>query len=471
MRVTKFFWSAAVALSLWKLLAEPLLTETVMVRCGGDGLMDWPQPVPAAQVASFLGDWAVWLQPVLLAPAACWAIRSRPQGGPDASRGSSLLPVTLGLVVALLPAALAEAEDRLSPDLPFAWQECLYAQVPPPSFLVPRLILVWLLSPAIMVLLAGIAGAGIRPRPTELRAAGLAVAAVVLAAFLLAALIGPPVNADGTPRFAVAGVDRPYVLALESGEPVSLLPQATRTYFQYDRVVRDTEPGHYVAALTSPSGRYSRLYRLSMSDEGRITVGERLTPTLKGTVTGLAVSAEGRVAYGRITGETHFAGTLEREWPVSGDGLQWLDARILALPEHRVPTGGLATLDVGTGAIGKVAVPAEPELTPSLLSLPGGRQLRALGRPARTLVLYEGTRLVRKVLAVDCGHIQALALNPTGRNVLVGVNREAAEMDQPPLGGPPPCGGARSQLLRLDLETAHTQVVPGEQNPPLVHAW
>jgi hypothetical protein len=175
MRVMKFFWSAAVALSLWKLLVEPLLTETVMVRCGGDGWMDWPQPVPAAQVASFLGDWVVWLQPVLLALTACWAIRSRPRGGLNASRGSSLLPVTLGLAVALLPAALAEAEDRLSPDLPFAWQECLYAQVPPPSFLVPRLILAWLLSPATMVLLAGIAGAGTRPRPTESRAAGVAV--------------------------------------------------------------------------------------------------------------------------------------------------------------------------------------------------------------------------------------------------------------------------------------------------------
>ncbi|GGO71956.1 hypothetical protein [Nonomuraea cavernae] len=470
MRMMKFFWSAAVALSLWELLAEPLFAETVMVTCSSAGPLEWPQPVPAAQVAGFLGDWLGRLQPVLLALTAFWAIRSRPRGGPYAGRGGFPLPATLGLALALLPAALVEAEDRLSADMPFMWQECLNAQMTTPSFVVPRLILAWLLSPTTMVLLAGIVGAGIRPRLTELRATVLAVAAAVLAVFLPAALIGLPVNADGTPRYAVAGAGRPYVLDLETGEPVSLLPQATRTYFQYDLVVRDTEPGRYVAALTSLSGRHFRLYRLSMGDDGRITVGERLTPTLEGTVNGLAVSTEGRIAYGRITDDARFAGTLEREWPVSGYRLQWLDTRVLALPEHSVPAGVLATLDVGTGAIGEVAAPPEHEFTRPILPLPGGRQLRALGWPTRTLVLHEGTRLVRKVLTVDCGHIESLALDPTGRHALVGVDREAAEMDRSPLAGLPPCGGARSQLLRLDLETGRTRVVPGEQDP-LVQAW
>ncbi|MFI7450603.1 hypothetical protein ACIBQX_24120 [Nonomuraea sp. NPDC049714] len=463
MRVMKVFWSAAVALSLWELLVEPLFAETVMITCSSAGPLDWPQPVPAAQVAGFLGDWLARLQPVLLALAAFWAIRSRPGGG-------SSLPATLGLTVALLPAAVAEAEERLSPDMPFMWQECMHAQVAPPSFVVPRVILAWLLSPATMVLLAGIAGAGIRPRPAELRAAGLAVAGVLLAVFLPAALIGLPVNADGTPRYAVAGMGRPYVLDLDSGEPMSLLPQATRTYAQYDLIVRDTEPGHYVAALSDPSGRHFRLYRLSMGEDGRITVGERLTPTLKGMVNGLAVSAEGRIAYGRTTDDGHFAGTLEREWPVSGFRLQWLDDRSLALPEHSVAAGALATLDVTTGAIGELATPAEHEFAGPVLTLPGGRQLRALGRPARTLVLHEGTRLVRKVLALDCGHIESLVLDPTGRYVLAGVDREAAEMDRSPLAGLPPCGGARAELLRVDLGTGHRQVVPGEQDP-LVQAW
>jgi hypothetical protein len=190
MRVMKVLWSAAVALSLWDLLVEPLFTETVMITCSSAGSLDWPQPVPAAQVAGFLGGWLARLQPVLLALAAFWAIRSRPRGGLNVSRSSSLLPATLGLVVALLPAALAEAEQRLSPDMSLAWQECLHAQVAPPSFVVPRLILAWLLSPATMVLLAGIAGPGVRPRLTDLREAGLAVAAVVLAVLLLTALIG-----------------------------------------------------------------------------------------------------------------------------------------------------------------------------------------------------------------------------------------------------------------------------------------
>ena len=120
---------------------------------------------------------------------------------------------------------------------------------------------------------------------------------------------------------------------------MSLLPEATRTYVQCGLIVRNTEPGHYVAALTSLSGRYFRLYRLSMSDDGRITVGERITPTLNGTISGLAVSTEGRIAYGRITDDARFVGTLEREWPVSGYRLQWLNARILALPERSVPAG------------------------------------------------------------------------------------------------------------------------------------
>ncbi|MFE3451787.1 hypothetical protein ACFXJ8_22975 [Nonomuraea sp. NPDC059194] len=335
----------------------------------------------------------------------------------------------------------------------------------------PRLVLAWLLAPATMVLLAGITGAGIRPRLTDLRNAGTAAAAVVLAALLPGVLIGLPDNADGTPRYAVAGAwGRPYVIDLESGAPVSRLPRATRTYAAYDFVVRDTEPGHYVAAVTSPSGRYFRLYRLAMNADGRVTVGEQLTPTLKGTVNGLAISSEGRVAYSRMTDRAGFVGTLEREWPASGYGLQWLDARTLALPAHSVPANALATLDVGTGAIREVPTPAQHEFSRPLLVLPDGRQLRALGWPTRTLVLHEGTRLVRTVLALDCGHIESLALAPTGRHLLVGVDREAQELDRSPLAGLPPCGGAASQLLRLDLETGDTHVVPGEQEP-WIHAW
>ncbi|WP_327109185.1 hypothetical protein [Nonomuraea glycinis] len=36
MRVMKVFWSAAVALSLWDLLVEPLFAVTVMVTCSAD---------------------------------------------------------------------------------------------------------------------------------------------------------------------------------------------------------------------------------------------------------------------------------------------------------------------------------------------------------------------------------------------------------------------------------------------------
>jgi hypothetical protein len=133
------------------------------------------------------------LQPALLALTALLAIRSRARTGAAA----------LGLAVALLPAALAEAEDRLSPEPPFWWRECLEAQLTPPSFAVPRLALAWLLSPATMVLLAGIAGAGIRLRLTDLRNAGTATAAVLVAAFLPGVLMrsramSGPARSSGT---------------------------------------------------------------------------------------------------------------------------------------------------------------------------------------------------------------------------------------------------------------------------------
>ncbi len=483
MRAAKFFWWAAVALALWELLVDPLFTETVMVYCTSAISLDFPRPTPAAQVAGFLRDWVGLLEPVLLALTAVWAIRSLPRsaaalppgpGNPVSAavpaRGATLLPAALGLTVALLPAALAEAQDLLSADPPFAWRMCLEEQIPTPSFVVPRLILSGLLSPAALVRLAALAGASGRPRLTDVRNAALASAAVVLAMILPGVLAGPPANADGTPRYVVAGEGQPYVLDLETGEPVSLLRPATRHYAQYDLVVRDTEPGHYVAAISSLAGEYFRLYRLSMDADGRITVGERLTPTLKGLANGLTVSPEGHVAYGRITDGAEYAGTVEREWPVSGYRLQWLDARTLLLPSHSAPGNTVAVLDVRTGAIREIAAPAVQEHTRPVLPLPGGRQLRATGWPTRTLLLHEGTRLVRKVFAVGCGHIESLALDPTGRHVLVGLDREAEEMDRSPLAALPPCGGDPAQLLRLDLETGATRLVPGKQGP-WVQAW
>ncbi len=367
MRTTRFFWSAAVILSLWELLVEPLFTEVVMVACTSGVPLDFPRPGPAARMADSLGDWLAWLQPVLLAPAAAWAIRSLPRTGiaapgPRGSvnaagprRGVSLLPATLRLVVALLPHTLTETGDWLTPPMPLWWRECLEAQLPAPSFVVPGLILPWLLSPAAMVLLAGITGAGNRPRLADVRNAALAVAVVVSAVVLPGVLAGPPSNADCTPRYAVAGVGLTYVLDLESGETLDLRPPATDTYVQYDLIVRDVEPGRYVAAISGPSGDRFRLYRLSMDADGQVTLGERLTPTLKGTVNGLAVSPEGRIAYGRLANGADFAGTLEREWPVNGYRLQWLDTRTLLLPDHMVPVNTLATLDVDTGAIPRVS--------------------------------------------------------------------------------------------------------------------
>ncbi|MEU4541210.1 hypothetical protein AB0G15_40895 [Streptosporangium sp. NPDC023825] len=471
MRAVWFFWSAAVTLSLWELFADPLLAERQTVVCMSGVPMKTPQPHAAAVAAEVLGALLIVFQPILLALAALWALRSRARA--DAAlpgRTASFRPAALGLAFALLPVALTEAGDRLSPEPPLWWRECLEAQLAPPSLSVPRMILAWLLSPAAMVLLAGIAGAGVRPRLTDLRNTGIAATAVVLAVLLPGALIGLPANADGTPRYALIRSFFPYVLDLESGELMDQLPEATRAYGDYAYIAADTEPGHYVAAISNRSGRHFRLYRLTMSADGRVTVGERLTPSIRGTAIGLALSSEGRIAYGRSTDEGRFVGTLEREWPVSGYGLQWLDTRRLALPEHSTPASTLATLDVETGEVRNVAAPAEHEFSRPLLVLPGGRQVRALGWPTRTLVLHEGTRMVRRLLDLDCGHIESLKPDPTGRHLLVGVDREAEEMDRSPLTGLPPCGGAASQLLRIDVESGTSRIVPGEQMP-YVEAW
>ncbi|MEN3541209.1 hypothetical protein AAH991_39275 [Microbispora sp. ZYX-F-249] len=187
MRAVAVFRSAAVVLSLWELLVEPMFAEVVTVVCSGGLPLDMASPGPAAGAAEFLGDWLALLQPALLALAAAWALRSRP--------GTALRPARspawpgaawLGLTVALLPTALAEAGKRLAPEPPQWWRECLEDQSTPPSLVAPRLVLAWLLSPATMVLLAGLAGRR-RHRP---------------AAPLLPVAGGPPPAGPGSPRRA-----------------------------------------------------------------------------------------------------------------------------------------------------------------------------------------------------------------------------------------------------------------------------
>ncbi|WP_066375649.1 hypothetical protein [Herbidospora mongoliensis] len=462
MRLAKYFWWAAVLLSLWELLVLPVFAEqtSITVVCMSALPLEFQPPGFAAAAAGTLVSWFTLAQPLLLALIGFWALRSPGKSGVAA----------LGLAVAVLPVGLSLAAEWLAPEEPFMWQECLNDQLPQPSFDVPAMILAWLCSPAVMVILAGLASAGLRSRAADLGRAGAAVVVVVVVALLPGLLAAPPEYADGTPRYAVAGGGRPFVFDLETGKPVSRLPAASPTYGGYARIVRDVEPHRFVAALVSPSGNYFRLYRLTMAPDGVFTVDERLTPSIKGSPSGLAVSPEGRIAYAYGTDTKNFVGTLERVWPGSGSGVQWLDERRLALPSESAPVNALAMLDVATGVIAHVPAPFEHEFTRPLLVLPDGRQVRVLGWPARTVVLHDGLRLVRKLLTLDCGHIESLVAAPTGRHVLVGVDREAEEMDRTPIAGLPPCGGDSSRLVRIDVDSGAVTVVPGEREP-YVEVW
>ncbi|WP_061290583.1 hypothetical protein [Herbidospora cretacea] len=462
MRMAKFFWWAAVLLSLWEFLVLLVSPDRGSARatvvCMSAAPLEFEPPGFPAVAAGALDLWFTLAQPVLLGLIGFWAIRSKGKWGVAA----------LGLVVAVLPVGLSEAAEWLAPDEPFLWRECLNEQLPQQPVSVPWLVLTWVSSPAVMVVLAGIAKADVRPGARDLGRAAAASAVVVAVSLVPVLLASPPENSDGTPRYAVsAGGGRPYVVDLQTGEPVSMLPAASRAYGAYLEIVRDVEPDRFVAALASRSGNHFRLYRLTMNPDGRFTVDERLTPTIRGSANGLAVSPQGRIAYGYSTAAGSFVGTLEREWPAGGWGVQWLDERTLALPGDTSQVSGLATLDVGTGVVGSVPV---PDASKALLVLPDGRQVRAVGWPTREVVLHDGVRLVKKLFTIDCGHIESVVAAPTGRHLLVGVDRAAEEMDRSPIAGLPPCGGDPARLVRVDVESGAVTVVPGE-NEPYVEAW
>lgn len=171
---TTFLWSAAVALSAWEVLVEPLFAQVGLITCTSAGPPAIPRPSPRALAVNDLGELLAWLQPVLLEPAATRAIRSQPRAGafpPGAGgfggttppgRGASPVPVALGLAAALLSIVLDRIGDVLYPALPPAWQECLAEQVPASSFVVPRMILDWLISPRRHGAAGRVRGRGVR---------------------------------------------------------------------------------------------------------------------------------------------------------------------------------------------------------------------------------------------------------------------------------------------------------------------
>ncbi|TMR15802.1 hypothetical protein ETD86_26425 [Nonomuraea turkmeniaca] len=81
--------------------------------------------------------------------------------------------------------------------------------------------------------------------------------------------------------------------------------------------------------------------------------------------------------------------------------------------------------------------------------LPDGRTLRvrqgSYEQPSE-LLLYDGDRKVATVLTLSCGEIVSMALDRSGRHLLVGKDNENDSA-----AGNRPCGGKNHELLRVGL--------------------
>ncbi|RBQ15003.1 hypothetical protein DP939_38115 [Spongiactinospora rosea] len=475
----EFWWWVAAAYALWEPVGE-MLWPPRWVWCAGSREFHPVGPVreAVAEVAERIGD-EVWAAgPFLLIVIAVFVRRHQGVRVP-------LWIAVLGFGLILLPDVLLAVEELLDPP-PSPPPGCL--PEPRPLWIrVPSIALSWVLSPLTPALLAGMAGAGVRPDRGALWRLGAATVVVLLLAqaarVVPAWLAGPPVADDGTPRYAVLANGWPETLDLSTGRTVHdgpLLPGRGRAPLQ--AVAATGRPGEYVASVEvrsgrddwSPRGVISRLHRLTVDAGGRGKLGEALTGRLKGAIDRIVVSPEGRVGYARSTEDRDrqqrsYAGVLgpHREWPAKSYRLYWRDAHTLALPDELgvtsfvpgSPTGPYfwweAAIDVRLppsdprSLKGRVLAPQEAGAHTLPLPLPGGRTLRVRGggyQDPSQVLLYEGARKVATVLTLPCGDVISMAADPTGRNVLVGKDNGNGRG-----AGERPCGGTNFEVLRLGL--------------------
>ncbi|MGI5270945.1 hypothetical protein ACQEUU_17450 [Nonomuraea sp. CA-218870] len=473
-----FWWALAAGAFVWEFV-RPLLFPPRTILCPVQGPVPVPEPRrTAADVAEHAGVLLVDAGPFLLAGLMVLAVR----------HGAHTRAAGLALGVLLAPEALFFLEELLRPPA-----EPMPGCLPEPSPYRPALVaLHWVTSPAALVVLAGIAGARVRPDRGSLWRLAAAVAAVLVAVPLLPLvpalvdrLAGPALSADGAPRYALAGGGLVHVLDLERGrvEPAQLY--VGRRVAVVRALVPAGEPGHYYASVVShgeawathysPRGSTSRLYRLRVDADGAAELGQPVSGRMKGIVHDLAVSPGGRIAYVRsahVAGDdTWFTGVLgpRREWRVQGHSLHWLDQHRLALPSEP-QANGETVLDTrlpsaDRRALGRAAAPGD-EWKAHVLRLPDGRALRASGR---SVALFDGATQVRTVLTLACGEVDGMALASGGRHVLV-RGYDASTMPHPMTGETPtpdparaPCGVTMYELIRADLDTgSHTVVWRGD---------
>ncbi|WP_030454892.1 hypothetical protein [Herbidospora cretacea] len=397
------------------------------------GLFDEPTTIDHVEyVIHDLGEILSWALPLLfLLPAL--GLR---KNGTDETH---LKAARWAFVVALAATVLMSLD--LNPTPP---DECVMRQfgITPRSMSL-GLLLAWATSPIMPLLAAGAVAAKARP--------GWSIVALPLAAVLVIAAQpivndrvakiyrGPALTADGTHRYALLGsygqwknwydgTSELYVVDLTTGEITDVVwPPRSLEYATYTAVTRDREPGRYVVAALGPRGRNSRLYRLTVNADGKAMLRESITPPLKGVVTAVAVSPEGRVAYGRaVDVDQYFTGVLgpDREWPrESARGLTWTSPTELLLPHGADDGTGQAwqtTLNTNTGTPGRFPVDPDSPGTATTLVRDGRHLVDESTFEQQTIGLHRGARKLATVFT-GRGRILSMALDATGTALLVGT--------------------------------------------------
>lgn len=516
-----FWWWTAVALalrpdlsyvlSLYLRPAEPSMPP--YLQC-----VDFDAPPPA--------EWRLFLQDLASELATGMSLASigalvflaltvrrfgpgRPEVHARAARWGFAVVTLPDLLSALMTALLPAQLD----------QECL-ARLDLPGEDYVSIALAWIVSANVAVLVAG--AVGTRTRPGR----ALLVGGLQVVTSLPERHTGPALTADGTPRHALLssyGRNKPwsdgssslYVLDLTQGKTVDWVDlPADGRFAEYTAVARDREPGHYVVAASTPSsadfwsprGRTSRIFQLTMDDRGRARLDEAISADLEGVVTALAVSPEGRLAYGRTVTDgqdaySSFVGVLGsgREWPAeTPNGLSWTNPTTLVLPhatrsDNRVERTAAGprirrgrdwkvTLDVGSGATGRFPIPRTVG-GHVLLTLPDGRTVMADNyhenpRVRPKVVVYEGDTIMGSVYTASRGVIVSLTLDRTGEHLIVGQDNQNDPYDMPkddyelvrvglrPLAGVP----APARSTRRDLRLPRQVVWRGAQ-PVVTLGW
>ncbi|WP_157431546.1 hypothetical protein [Actinomadura hibisca] len=304
------------------------------------------------------------------------------------------------------------------------------------------------------------------PRPRRrvrvLAPLGAAVAVGAVVAGAVVAGVGEP---ERTPPGPVAPAATPYVLmtvsrglsvvdsrtGLVPHAPVPPPEKAGGAKAAYNAVTRGAGAGEYLASISTlvraptrrtPPKSSSRVYRVTVTGDGRAEIGAPLDWTIPGVLREMALSPDGRrLAYLRAMDEGPKLGVLDlaskrhREWPVRtagipdttkslawrADGLEVVFTRRGTVRGLDPATGRERTLVPATKAPGGIdsAVPDADGLTVAVVN---GKRVR--------LFQYRGGRWSKPLVTIPgCGGVAMFTRAGDGRTLLLG--RDAAACSLP----------------------------------------